>query len=127
MLVIAQVIGDLTLERGLQNPLGQLLQQPALAAQLEPTSPSPAHQLLDQLLVQAIQPRHGPRLLSVLHVRHHLGHQIYSHDRGVTPNFLQSPALALVCSSYFLGMDATFPTKEVCIKPGVVQSAWVGG
>jgi hypothetical protein len=33
-----------------------------------------------------------------------------------------------VCSSYLLGMNATSPTTEVCIKPGMVQiSLRVGG
>src|SRR5262245_47644305 len=37
----------------------------------------------------------------------------------------QTHPLALVCSSYLLGVYATFPTKEVCIKQtrdGFVQS-----
>ncbi len=35
MLVIAEVVGDLALKGGLQQPLGQLLQQPTLAGQLQ--------------------------------------------------------------------------------------------
>jgi hypothetical protein len=34
VLVIAEVVGDLALQGGLQQPLGQLLEQPALAGQL---------------------------------------------------------------------------------------------
>jgi mutator family transposase len=51
-----------------------------LAGQLQPASPGLPHQLLDKLLIQAIQPHPGLRLLNVLHARSHLGHQIYSHD-----------------------------------------------
>ena len=36
MAVVTEVIGELALERGLQQPLGQLLQQPILAVQLQP-------------------------------------------------------------------------------------------
>jgi hypothetical protein len=31
-------------------------------------------------------------------------------------------ALARVSGSYFFGMRCTFPTKEVCIKPGMVHT-----
>src|SRR6478609_3930155 len=34
--VIAQVIGDLTIQRGLHQPLGQLREQPTLAGQRQP-------------------------------------------------------------------------------------------
>ncbi|MEV6553915.1 hypothetical protein AB0M57_35255 [Streptomyces sp. NPDC051597] len=36
VLVVADVIGDLTLQSGLQHPLGQLLQQPNRPGQLQP-------------------------------------------------------------------------------------------
>jgi hypothetical protein len=52
VLLIAEVVGDLALQRGLQNPLGQLLQQPALTGQLEPLAASSVHQHRDQLLVR---------------------------------------------------------------------------
>jgi len=40
VLVVAQVVGDLTLQRRLQHPLGQLLQQPTLTGQLQSASPN---------------------------------------------------------------------------------------
>ena len=42
VLVVAEVVGDLALQRGLQHPLGQLRQQPALAGQLQPARAGPA-------------------------------------------------------------------------------------
>ena len=56
MLVIAQVVGELTVERGLQQPLGQLLEHPALTGQLQSTSLRPVHQLRDQLLISPSKP-----------------------------------------------------------------------
>jgi hypothetical protein len=53
--VIAQVVGELALERRLQQPLGQLLQQPALAGQLQPTRTGPGGEPVDQLLIDRVQ------------------------------------------------------------------------
>ena len=55
VLVIAEVVGDLALQRGLQHPLRQLLQQPALAGQLQPTRTGPGGEPVDQLLVDRVQ------------------------------------------------------------------------
>ncbi len=44
------------LECGLQQPLGQLLQRPALAGQLQPASAGPAGDPVDQLLIDRVQP-----------------------------------------------------------------------
>ncbi|MFJ5035250.1 hypothetical protein ACIQB5_46175 [Streptomyces sp. NPDC088560] len=52
VLLVAEVVGDLALRGGLQHTLGQLLQQPALAGQLEPARTGPVDQLPDQLAVQ---------------------------------------------------------------------------
>jgi hypothetical protein len=52
VLVIADVIGDLAFQGGLQHPLGQLLQQPALPGQLQPVGPGTVDQHRDQLLVR---------------------------------------------------------------------------
>jgi hypothetical protein len=51
VLVIAELVGDLALQGGLQQPLGQLLQQPALTGQLQTLGLRPAHQLVDQPVV----------------------------------------------------------------------------
>jgi hypothetical protein len=45
---LAEMISHLALESGLDQPLGQLPEQPALAGELQPTSPSPAHQTSKQ-------------------------------------------------------------------------------
>ena len=55
VLVIAEVVGDLALQSGLQQPLGQLLEQPALAGQLQALGLGPAHQLVDQLVVHGLR------------------------------------------------------------------------
>jgi hypothetical protein len=49
VLVIAEMVGDLALQGGLQNRLGQLLQQPSLASQLQPLAPGLLDELVDEL------------------------------------------------------------------------------
>jgi hypothetical protein len=56
--LVSEVIGDLALQGGLQDPLGQLLEQPALPSQLQALRPGPVHEHRNQLLVTR---RHGPR------------------------------------------------------------------
>lgn len=51
MLVIAEMIGDLAIEGGLQNRLGQPLQEPALAGQLQPLAAGLLDELADELLL----------------------------------------------------------------------------
>lgn len=63
VLVVADVVGDLPVQRGLQDPLGQLLQQPALTGQLQPFTPGPIDQHRDQLLVRDRTGRLHSRLL----------------------------------------------------------------
>ncbi|GGP65236.1 hypothetical protein GCM10010185_42450 [Saccharothrix coeruleofusca] len=76
VLVVAQVVGDLAFQGRLQQPLGQLLQHPALTGELQATGADPADQLVNQLLVQALQGGFGLGVLGVLHAGHHLGHQV---------------------------------------------------
>jgi hypothetical protein len=45
MLVVADMVGDLALEGRLQDPLGQLLQQPALTGQPQPVTTGPIHNI----------------------------------------------------------------------------------
>ena len=45
------MLGELTVERGLQNPLGQLRQQSAFAGQLQPRGAGPLDQPADQVIV----------------------------------------------------------------------------
>jgi hypothetical protein len=71
VLVIAEVAGDLALQGGFQNPLGQLLQQPARTRQLHALTPSPVDQHLDQLLVRR---GHTDRFRHGLGLARHLTH-----------------------------------------------------
>jgi hypothetical protein len=54
--VIAEVFGDcdFSLQRGLQQPFPQLLEQTSLAGQLQPLGLRPDHQLLDQLVIDGL-------------------------------------------------------------------------
>ncbi|GAA3372588.1 hypothetical protein GCM10017744_104700 [Streptomyces antimycoticus] len=64
VLVVAEVIGDLALQGGLQHPLGELLQQPALTGQLQALAAGPVHQHPDQLVVRhRLRSRGDSRLL----------------------------------------------------------------
>lgn len=55
MLVTAQVVGDLPFEGGLQQSLRQLLEQAALARQLQVSGLGPIDQLVDELVVQPLR------------------------------------------------------------------------
>ncbi|GAA2230053.1 hypothetical protein GCM10010104_24000 [Streptomyces indiaensis] len=85
MLVISEVVGDLAFQGGLQQPLGQLLQQPALAGQLQALGLGAANQLVDQLVVHGLRRRSLRRL-----DRLGLGHVLTGHRCIFTPNVLQS-------------------------------------
>ncbi|MBG6185529.1 hypothetical protein IWX65_003508 [Arthrobacter sp. CAN_A214] len=56
MLLVAQMCGDLAFQSGLQNELGQLRQQPALAVHGQPLPLSLTHQLRYQRLVHLKRP-----------------------------------------------------------------------
>jgi len=77
------MIGELALERGLDQPLGQRSQQPALAGQLQPTLAGAPDQAVDQLLVDRIQalpvpgrPEHRRLAAVPVEVHYRLGHHI---------------------------------------------------
>ncbi|MDQ0956362.1 hypothetical protein QFZ66_000240 [Streptomyces sp. B4I13] len=55
VLVIAEMVVISTLESGLQEPLRQLLEQPALTGQLKALGLSPAHQLVNQPVVHRLR------------------------------------------------------------------------
>lgn len=55
LLVMAKVVGDLAFQGGLQEPLGQPLEQPTLAGQLQVLSLSTADQLVDELVVHLLR------------------------------------------------------------------------
>ncbi|OIJ63167.1 hypothetical protein WN71_035570 [Streptomyces mangrovisoli] len=56
MLLTAEVVGDLILQGGLQDPFGQLLQQPAVSGRLQSLRAGTVRRHGHQLLV-----RHGHR------------------------------------------------------------------
>lgn len=77
MLLVAEVVGALALQGGLQHALGQLLQQPALAGQLQPARAGPVDQLPDQLLVQHVRRQlDRPDLFNRLGRDSHVAHQV---------------------------------------------------
>jgi hypothetical protein len=85
VLVIAEVIRDLALKSGLQQPLGQLLQQSALTGQLQALGLGTAYQLVDQPVVHGLRP-HSRRRLGSLLLGHVLtGHRCTFHDRELHP------------------------------------------
>jgi hypothetical protein len=53
--VVAEVVGDLALQRGLHQPLRQLGQQPCFAGQRQPAGTGPPGQPSDQLLIDGVQ------------------------------------------------------------------------
>jgi hypothetical protein len=55
VLVMPEGIGDLASSADSSSRLAVLLQQTTLTGQLQPTGLCPVHQLVDQLLVHAIQ------------------------------------------------------------------------
>ena len=52
VLVMPEVLGHLLVQRGLQDRLGQLLEQPIRAGQRHTLLPGAGHQLLSQLLLR---------------------------------------------------------------------------
>ncbi len=61
VLVIAEMTGDPTFQGALQQPLHELLEQPALAGQLQALGLGPAHQLIDQLAIHGPSQAHSSR------------------------------------------------------------------
>jgi hypothetical protein len=57
VLVIAEVVGDLSFQGRLHDQLGQPLQQAALAGQLQAIGPGLRYQLTDELLIQDVRLR----------------------------------------------------------------------
>jgi hypothetical protein len=72
--LVPQMIGEFALQRGLQHPLRQLLQQAALPGELHPTGLSPGHQLGDQTVIHGARPTHNG--LHGLDVTRHVSHQL---------------------------------------------------
>jgi hypothetical protein len=77
------MVGQLALQRRLDQPLGQLGQQPALTGQLQPAVAGLPDQPVEQLLVDRVQHvrpggrRRGRHLISQdVEIHHGLGHQV---------------------------------------------------
>jgi hypothetical protein len=56
--VVAEVVGDLALQRGLEQPLREPREHAAFPGQVQPANPGPPGQLRDQLLAHHSQTRH---------------------------------------------------------------------
>jgi len=77
VLLIAEMIGDLALQGGLQHALGQLPQQPALAGQLQVARAGTVDLLPDQLLVKQVRRQFDrPDLFNRLNRGNHIAHQV---------------------------------------------------
>jgi hypothetical protein len=84
MLAVAEVVGQLAFQGGLDQPLGELGQQPTLPGQLQPAVAGLPDQPVQQLLVDRVQhvrpagPRHGRRhaIAQRIEISHGLGHQV---------------------------------------------------
>jgi hypothetical protein len=81
--VVAEVVGDLALQRGLVQALGQLREQPALAGQLQPARSGPASETGNQLLVDRVQLVRARRPVAyelvqvhALLLGHHVSHRV---------------------------------------------------
>ena len=81
--VVAEVVGDLDLQRGLRQPLGELGEQHVLAGRLQPTLMGSASQPRDQLLIDRVEnicgggspPPSSSRSTTLL-LGHHLSHRV---------------------------------------------------
>src|SRR5215207_5281123 len=72
MLLIAQMTGQLRMQAGLQHPLHQLRQKPALPGQLHPAFINPVHQLIQEPLVEELINRLLRRPLRTVSPRHNV-------------------------------------------------------
>ncbi|MFG3423693.1 hypothetical protein [Micromonospora sp. NPDC047730] len=85
------MIGDLTVQSGFQNPLGQLLQQPALTGELQTRRTSLFHHLGDELIVDPVS--HRPRRSTLRHLvsidlgDHDIRHQVLLLDQELHRSF----------------------------------------
>jgi hypothetical protein len=85
VLVVAQVVSDLPVQRGLHNQLRQPLQQSALSGQLQTVGAGLLDQLTNELLIQGVQaPRRAVPLLHRVSIdlgRHYISHQVLLLDQ----------------------------------------------
>src|SRR5215213_4002843 len=93
MLLIAQMTGQLRMQAGLQHPLHQLRQKPALPGQLHPAFINPVHQLIQEPLVEELINRLLRRPLRTVSPRHNV-HPVPRFLRSVYTDNLIPPAWA---------------------------------
>src|SRR5215218_6876032 len=96
MLLIAQMTGQLRMQAGLQHPLHQLRQKPALPGQLHPAFINPVHQLIQEPLVEELINRLLRRPLRTVSPRHNV-HPVPRFLRSVyTDNLIPPKPLMLL-------------------------------
>src|SRR5215218_10988547 len=103
MLLIAQMTGQLRMQAGLQHPLHQLRQKPALPGQLHPAFINPVHQLIQEPLVEELINRLLRRPLRTVSPRHNV-HPVPRFLRSVYTDNLIPPGRGL-CPHYAYAAD----------------------
>src|SRR5215212_1617997 len=99
MLLIAQMTGQLRMQAGLQHPLHQLRQKPALPGQLHPAFINPVHQLIQEPLVEELINRLLRRPLRTVSPRHNV-HPVPRFLRSVyTDNLIRPRPITFGCTS----------------------------
>jgi hypothetical protein len=93
VLGVAEVIVELTLQRGLEHRLGQPGQQPTLPGQPQPLRPGSLGQLPDQLLIDRLQRIPAGERSTSPPPATHISHRCLLQLRSYT-NFLRVPAAA---------------------------------
>ncbi len=113
VLVIAEMVGHLTLQGALQHQLGHPAQQPIRADQIHPLSTGLLHQPAGQLLTDPVGRRPGRGLLR-RHGRHRLTHCGDSLIRSYT-EFLTVPVLRTV--PIYLRKDGRYEAAVYVTRP----------
>src|SRR5215207_8262699 len=123
MLLIAQMTGQLRMQAGLQHPLHQLRQKPALPGQLHPAFINPVHQLIQEPLVEELINRLLRRPLRTVSPRHNV-HPVPRFLRSVYTDNLIPPAPAgAITSCNWRRSVARVRTIEVCPASNVAPPA----
>lgn len=92
---MAERVGDLIFEGGLQQPVGQLLQQPAVTGQLQVLGLDAAHQLVDQPAVHGLRGHSRCRLAGLVPGHALTGHRCTFHDRELHRTIGSDPCPAV--------------------------------
>src|SRR5918994_1284325 len=137
VLLIAQMPGQLSLQTGLQHPLHQLRQKPALPGQLDPTLIDPVHQLVQETLIKkpidrllrrplrAVRPRHTvhpePRFLRSVYTENLIPPKKQSLEANVDTDLdTLATALYVVTDDLLASHPERVPPRPaVCIAPRI--------